>query len=215
MSDVSLVWATPEAEKLILYTARVSNPSNQSSENTKLINYCIKNKHWSVFEMASMCVEINTSRAIARQILRHKSLNFQEFSQRYANPEELQLECNRIISEPRRQDTKNRQNSIDDLDEETKQWFASAQVANWNYSHNLYQKAIEKGIAKECARIFLPEGQTPTRMYATGSLRSWIHYLQLRTGNGTQLEHQDVANKIFEIFKKEFPTISEALENTN
>jgi len=206
-----LQWITPEAERQIMETARVSNPANQQSTDTKLLSYCTKNGHWSIFEMASMCVEITTSRAIARQILRHRSFSFQEFSQRYANPEDLQLECNRITCEARSQDHKNRQNSIDNMSEEDKEWFNKAQIANWTYAHNLYQKAIKKGIAKECARVFLPEGQTPSRMYMTGSIRSWIHYLQLRTGNGTQLEHQEIANEILDIMKEQLPIITSSI----
>lgn len=209
--DTKLIWITPDAEKEVMYCARVSNPKNQDSTNSKLLSYCVKHGHWSVFEMASMCIEINTSRAIARQILRHRSFSFQEFSQRYADVKELQMEKNRVKSEARSQDHTNRQNSNDDLDEETKKWFRSAQIANWNYAHNLYRKALKKGIAKECARIFLPEGQTPSKMYMTGTLRSWMHYLQLRTENGTQQEHIEIANEIKKIFKDELPIISEAL----
>lgn len=209
--SVKLVWITPEAEQHIMYCARVSNPKNQDSTNSRLLNYCIKHGHWSVFEMASICIEITTSRTIARQILRHRSFSFQEFSQRYADIKELQEERNRINSEARRQDQSNRQNSIDDLDEETQTWFKKAQIANWDYSHNLYRKAIKKGIAKECARVLLPEGQTPSRMYMTGSVRSWLHYLDLRTGNGTQLEHQEIAEEIKSIFIRELPVIAEAM----
>ncbi len=210
-SSVNLVWITPEVEKIIMHCARVSNPKNQNSSNTKLLEYCIKNKHWSIFEMASMCIEINTSRAIARQILRHRSFQFQEFSQRYANIDEMTYESNRVKNEARRQDVKNRQNSIDDFDEETKLWFKKAQVANWNYSHSLYKKAIKKGIAKECARVFLPEGQTMSKMYMSGTIRSWLHYIDLRCGNGTQQEHIEIANMIKEIFAKEIPIISKTM----
>lgn len=212
--NTKLVWITPEAEENIMYCARVSNPKNQNSQNTKLLNYCIKHGHWSIFEMASMCIEITTSRAIARQILRHRSFSFQEFSQRYADVKELQFEKNRIVSDARSQDLTNRQNSNDDLDEEVKRWFLRAQTANWNYAHNLYQKALKKGIAKECARVLLPEGQTPSRMYMTGTIRSWMHYLNLRRGNGTQLEHREVADSIWEIFKKEMPIVAESLEQS-
>lgn len=209
MEEVKLVWITPEAEKTIQYCARVSNPQGQDKDNPKLLKYCLDNGHFSVFEMASMCIEINTSRAIARQILRHRSFQFQEFSQRYSAV--FTLDNNPIVSEARRQDLKNRQNSTDDLDEETKDWFQSAQVANWDYAQSLYDEALMKGIAKECARVFLPEGQTPSRMYMSGSVRSWIHYVQLRAGNGTQKEHQEVAEQIKAIFKKELPVISTAL----
>lgn len=210
-NNTQLVWVTPNAEQQIMYCARVSNPKNQDSSDVNLLKYCVKNSHWSIFEMASLCVEINTSRTIARQILRHRSFSFQEFSQRYADVKELQMEKNRIRSEARSQDLKNRQNSIDDLSEETKEWFRSAQTANWNYAHNLYQKALKKGIAKECARVFLPEGQTPSRIYMSGTIRSWIHYLDLRAGNGTQKEHTDLVEDIKNIFNKELPTISEAI----
>ena len=208
---IKLVWTTPSAEEHIMYCARVSNPKNQDSSNTKLLQYCIKHGHWSVFEMASMCIEINTSRTIARQILRHRSFSFQEFSQRYADIKELQEERNRVVSDARRQDHKNRQNSIDDLDEEIQQWFKKAQIANWDYAHNLYRKAINKGVAKECARVLLPEGQTPSRIYMSGTIRSWLHYLDLRIGNGTQLEHQEIADQIKQIFMKELPNVAEAM----
>lgn len=207
----NLIWITPEAEKVIQYCARVSNPKNQDKDNPKLLNYCIKEGHWSIFEMANMTIEIECSRTIARQIIRHRSFSFQEFSQRYASIDQLGQERFRVASTPRRQDTKNRQNSIDDLDKETKRWFNAAQVGNWNYSHNLYKKALEKGIAKECARIFLPEGQCLSRIYMNGTIRSWMHYLNLRTGNGTQQEHVEVAESIKEIFVEQLPVISEAL----
>jgi thymidylate synthase (FAD) len=209
-NDVKLVSITPDAEKSIMYCARVSNPKNQDSDSTKLLSYCIKHGHWSIFEMAHLCIEINTSRAIARQILRHRSFSYQEFSQRYADLKEIQSD--RYESEARSQDLSNRQNSNDDLNEETKEWFKKAQEENWNYAHDLYRQAISKGIAKECARVLLPEGQTMSRMYMTGSVRSWIHYLELRTGNGTQKEHIEIAKQIKEIFKQQFPTISNALE---
>lgn len=165
-----------------------------------------------MFEMANMVIEVETSRTVARQILRHKSFSFQEFSQRYQSIDNASWECNREVWEARRQDVKNRQNSIDDMSDEDKEWFEKAQIANWNYAHNLYEKALQKGIAKESARIFLPEGQTKTRMYINGNIRSWIHYLQLRTGNGTQKEHIDVANEIKKVFIEHLPTIAEALD---
>ena len=214
MGQVKLVWITPNAEQHIMYCARVSNPRNQESHDTHLLTFCIKNRHWSIFEMASMCIEINTSRSIARQILRHRSFSFQEFSQRYQNIDELQHMRFQEQWNARRQDKTNRQNSIDDMSDEDKQWFIKAQIANWNYAHNLYKKAINKGIAKECARIFLPEGQTRSRLYMTGSIRSWIHYLNLRTGNGTQLEHIEIADKISNIFSKQLPTIYAAMQIT-
>lgn len=209
--SAKLIWITPNAEDIIMYCARVSNPKNQDSSNTNLLKYCIKHGHWSVFEMSSLCVEINTSRTIARQILRHRSFSFQEFSQRYADIKELQEERNRIESEARRQDLKNRQNSIADMNDEVQSWFKKAQIANWDYAHNLYRKAIDKGIAKECARVLLPEGQTPSKMYMTGTIRSWLHYIDLRTGNGTQLEHQHIARQVQDIFANQLPIVAEAM----
>jgi len=208
---MKLVWITPEAEKNVMYCARVSNPKGQDSGNTKLLSYCIKHSHWSIFEMANMCIEVETSRTIARQLLRHRSFSFQEFSQRYASIADAQLD--RFESTARRQDTKNRQNSIDDMSEEDRLWFNKAQVANWNYSHNLYEQALEKGIAKEQARVFLPEGQTMSRLYVNGNLRSWITYCTLRMGNGTQKEHMDLAAACWKIFKEQCPVIAEAVED--
>jgi thymidylate synthase (FAD) len=200
MSQVNLISVTPDAEKTMLYCARVSNPKNQTNENTKLLDYCITHGHWSIFEMAHMTVEITTSRAIAAQILRHKSFAFQEFSQRYAAADSFEL------YPARRQDTKNRQNSIDDMDEETKKWFEEKQKEIWEKSYSYYQEALTKGVAKEQARFLLPLNTT-TKLYMTGSVRSWIHYLDLRCGNGTQLEHQEIANSIKSIFIQQFPTI--------
>ena len=201
-----LVWITPDAEEVIAYCARVSSPKSdeEKKENAEgLLRYCIRNSHWSIFEMASMCVEINTSRSIARQILRHRSFSFQEFSQRYAV-----MDMDPIYSTPRRQDTKNRQNSIDDLDDETLQWFIDAQTDLMDLALQYYDIAIsDHDIAKECARALLPEGLTPSRMYMTGTIRSWLHYLDLRTGHGTQLEHVEVANAIKHIFTGQLPTI--------
>lgn len=201
-----LVWITPEAEKVISYCARVSNPSNQENYDTapKLLNYCIKNNHWSVFEMANMCVEITTSRAISAQILRHKSFSFQEFSQRYAEATYW------VDVEPRRQDDKNRQNSTDDLDPEVIRQFKKMSKAISEESSRLYDYFIENGVAKESARFLLPMN-TQTRLYMSGTIRSWIHYLELRTGNGTQKEHKDIAESIKEIFKKELPSIATSL----
>lgn len=208
---VSLVSITPEAEKIIAYCARVSSTNQDNPNIAGLLKYCIRHGHWSVFEMANMTLEIETSRAMARQIIRHRSFSFQEFSQRYQSIDEASWETNREEWEARRQDTKNRQNSIDDLDEETKKWFRTAQVANWNYAHNLYKKALEKGIAKECARVFLPEGQTKTRMYMQGSVRSWLHFIDLRTGNGTQLEHVEIAEEAKKVFIEQLPTVASAM----
>jgi thymidylate synthase (FAD) len=189
----SLISITPDAEKIMLYCARVSNPKNQNSENTKLIDYCIKHAHWSVFEMAHMTVEIETSRAIAAQILRHKSFSFQEFSLRYAEATEFE------IYPARRQDDKNRQNSVDDLSVEDKAWFITAQETVNESAMSYYKEALSRGIAKEQARFLLPLS-TKTKLYMTGSVRSWIHYLDLRCANGTQLEHKQIADGIKEIF---------------
>jgi thymidylate synthase (FAD) len=195
------------AQELISFTARVSNPSNQMNMETspKLLKYLVKNHHWSPFEMVGMTVEITTSRAIAQQILRHRSFSFQEFSQRYA-------EAQSVIEYPaRRQDNKNRQNSIDDMSEEDKIWFLAAQSQVWADSMHLYKEALSKGIAKEQARFLLPLS-TKTTLYMTGSVRSWIHYLDLRCGNGTQLEHKEIADSIKSIFCKEFPDVAKAME---
>ena len=194
------------AEELISYTARVSNPSNQLNMETspKLIAYLIKNKHWSPFEMSHMVVEIITSRAIAQQILRHRSFSFQEFSQRYSKATDF------IKYEARRQDIKNRQNSVDDMESTTKQWFLDAQSEVINLSEKLYKESIDKGIAKEQARFLLPLN-TQTTMYMSGSIRSWIHYLELRCANGTQKEHKEIADMIKFLFVSNFPDTSRAL----
>lgn len=198
-----LISITPDAEQTIMYCARVSNPKNQDSKSTGLLKYCIKNNHWSIFEMANMVVEIETSRAISAQILRHRSFSFQEFSQRYAEATEFET------YEARRQDEKNRQNSIDDMPQIDKDWFKFAQNMVNTQSMDYYTRALEKGIAKEQARFLLPLS-TQTRLYMNGTIRSWLHYLDLRCGNGTQLEHKQIADEIKEIFKKELPTIAEA-----
>lgn len=201
--EVKLIWTTPEAEKHILFCARVSNPTNQTSENTKLLGYCIKNSHWSIFEMADMCVEIKTSRAIAAQILRHRSFTFQEFSQRYA-------EVTQFETYPaRRQDLKNRQNSIDDMSDDTKQWFQNAQNEIIGLSNAKYHTAIGMGIAKEQARFLLPLS-TQTTLYMKGNLRSWITYIDVRCDSSTQLEHREIANEVKKIFTEQFPVIAEA-----
>lgn len=194
-------------EEVMSYVARVSNPSNQMNTETaeKLLGYCIRNRHWSVFEHVSMTVAITTSRAIAAQILRHRSFCFQEFSQRYATA------TDREIYPARRQDNKNRQNSIDDMSEDTKVWFKHVQEDIWNASNSAYQAALTKGIAKEQARFLLPLS-TQTTIYMSGNVRNWIHYLELRTKNGTQLEHMEIAEGIKTIFKEQFPSISAALE---
>ncbi|MFH1306150.1 MAG: FAD-dependent thymidylate synthase [Candidatus Micrarchaeota archaeon] len=196
-----------EPEEIITYCARVSNPLNQDKMDTapRLLNYCIKHKHWSIFEMADMALEIKTSRAIAQQILRHRSFNFQEFSQRYAKVTEF------ITYGARRQDEKNRQSSIDDFDKETREWFKESQQKMQKDGHELYEEALKKGIAKECARFLLPLN-TQTTLYMKGSVRSWIHYITVRCDESTQKEHRDIALKAKEIFVKEFPNTSEALE---
>ncbi|MFN3344080.1 MAG: FAD-dependent thymidylate synthase [Chloroherpetonaceae bacterium] len=191
-------------EGLIAYCARVSSPNQENPNYTKLLQFCIRQGHWSVFEMVDMTLEITTTRAIASQILRHRSFSFQEFSQRYAKASAFE------IYEARRQDHKNRQNSLNDLDEATKQWFRDAQNEVWAHSFTLYEKALEKGIAKESARMLLPLN-TVTRMYMKGSVRSWIHYFQVRCDDATQKEHRDIALAARDIFIQHFPTIAEAL----
>ena len=208
MSSVNLIHSTPNGDDLVAYMARVSNPSNQNNTETsaRLIKYLIKHKHWSPFEMVNMCVEINTTRSIAAQILRHRSFSFQEFSQRYAGvtakPEALVV---------RRQDSKNRQSSIDDVDAYTTQDFQIKAQQVYDLSYNLYNEMLEAGIAKECAREVLPLS-APTKLYMNGTLRSWIHYCELRCGNGTQLEHRLIANSCKELMSECFPSVYKALE---
>lgn len=206
--EVKFIHCTPEAEKLIAYCARVSSPNQENPEISKLLAYCIKNKHWSVFEMGTLCVEIITSRAIAQQILRHRSFHFQEFSQRYAKATEF------MVYEARRQDDKNRQNSIDDLEPETKIWFENTQRQLQDICSSFYEQALKMNIAKEQARFILPLG-TQTKLYMHGTLRDWIHYINLRSSNGTQLEHRDIALRCKTIFTEQFPTIAKALEWNN
>lgn len=201
--NVKLISVTPDAEKTMMYCARVSNPANQDSTNTKLLDYCIKNGHWSVFEMGNMIIEIETSRAIAQQILRHRSFSFQEFSQRYAEVQGFEL------YEARSQDLKNRQNSIDNMSEEIKDWFVDQQQYIYDQAITCYKAALKLGIAKEQARFLLPLSTT-TKLYMNGTVRSWLHYLDLRCGNGTQLEHKEIADKIKEIFVEQFPNIAKA-----
>ena len=209
MNKVELVSITPDAEKTIAYCARVSNPSNQENENySKLLKYCIDHGHWSIFEMANMVLEINTTRGIAAQILRHRSFSFQEFSQRYADASHLGESID--IPDLRTQDPKNRQNSIDDLNEYKETIYKSQMRELFARSKYLYDLMVKDGVAKECARFVLPLA-TPTRMYMNGTVRSWIHYINLRESNGTQKEHMDVANKCKGIFTKQLPQISEAL----
>lgn len=207
--NVKLISVTPDAEKLMSYCARVSNPTNQDSDNyTKLLAYCIKNKHWSIFEMASMCLEVNTTRGIAAQILRHRSFNFQEFSQRYADTTLLAEEI--PLFELRRQDNKNRQNSIDDIPDEVRAKWGMKIREHFAKAKSIYDGMISDGIAKECARFILPLA-TPTRLYIHGNIRSWIHYIELRSSNGTQKEHMLIAEEAKRIFSEQFPTVSEAL----
>jgi len=206
---VQLITVTPDAEKNMAFVARVSNPNNQDNENfSGLLAYCIKHQHWSVFEQAHMTLEIETTRAIAAQILRHRSFTFQEFSQRYAQSHELgEIQ----LPELRRQDVKNRQNSIDDLDEKVVDKLNRQMITLFSSAESLYKQMIEEGVAKECARMVLPLC-TPTRIYMTGSVRSWIHYINLRSAHGTQKEHMEIAESCKDVFKKEFPVVSEALE---
>ena len=208
MTKVCLVSVTPDAEKTIGYVARVSNPNNQDNPKVdKLLKYCIDHGHWSIFEQAHMTLEINTTRGIAAQILRHRSFTFQEFSQRYADTNLLEQP---EVPELRRQDTKNRQNSIDDIAETEKAYLQGRISQYFKEGLDLYNDLLSKGIAKECARFVLPLA-TPTRIYMTGSARSWMHYIQLRTANGTQKEHMDIAGLCRDHFICNFPTISKAL----
>ena len=206
--NVRLVSITPDAEKTMAYIARVSNPSNQENEKyAGLLKYCIAHNHWSVFEQSSMTLEIETTRAIAAQILRHRSFTFQEFSQRYADTKLLEaIE----LPELRRQDSKNRQNSIDDLDSEVVDNLNKQMITLFSSAYALYNQMLEKGVAKECARMVLPLC-TPTKLYMTGSCRSWIHYINLRSAHGTQLEHMRIAKECACIFAGQFPAVAEAL----
>ena len=207
--NVRLVSITPDAEKTMAYIARVSNPSNQDNENfAGLLRYCIKHQHWSVFEQSSMTLEIETTRGLAAQILRHRSFTFQEFSQRYADSNLLgEID----LPELRRQDTKNRQNSIDDLDPAIVEKLEKQMNTLFSSSLALYNQMLESGVAKECARFVLPLA-TPTRLYMTGSCRSWVHYINLRSAHGTQKEHMEIAEACRKVFTEQFPSVSEALE---
>jgi len=210
MSKVELISLTPDAEKTMAYIARVSNPNNQQNENySKLLSYCIKNEHWSVFEQSFMTLQIETNRGIAAQILRHRSFTFQEFSQRYADSS--MLSSNVPMFDLRRQDDKNRQNSIDDVDPFLRQELEIAIEKYFNEGMDIYRHMLDMGIAKECARMVLPLA-TPTRIYMTGSCRSWIHYIDLRSAHGTQKEHMDIANDAKRVFCEQFPICAEALE---
>ena len=206
---VRLISVTPDAEKTMAYIARVSNPANQDNENyAGLLKYCIKHNHWSVFEQSTMSLEIETTRGIAAQILRHRSFTFQEFSQRYADASFLGEEI--PVPDLRRQDTKNRQNSIDDIPDDVKFKFQLKIQEHFKSSMELYKELLDNGIAKETARFVLPLA-TPTRIYMTGSCRSWITYIALREKSGTQKEHMDIAKQCKRIFAEQFPTCYEAL----
>lgn len=201
---VEVAWITPNAEGIMAYCARVSSSHQDNPDYAGLLKYCIQHKHWSVFEMANLCLEIQTTRAIARQILRHRSFSFQEFSQRYAQVQEF------ATIKPRRQDHKNRQSSHDDLSVADTLWFQSGLAFLNEEAMHFYQECLKRGIAKESARFALSENAM-TRMYMNGSVRSWIHYIQLRTGPETQLEHRDVANEVKKLFCRELPITAEAL----
>ena len=208
MNNVELISLTPNAEKTMAYIARVSNPKNQNNDDySKLLSYCIKHEHWSVFEQAFMTLQIETTRGIAAQILRHRSFTFQEFSQRYADSAQL---GNIPLPELRRQDFKNRQNSIPDLPNELKKRFNTKIAAHFKDASDLYEELLAEGIAKECARFVLPLA-TRTRIYMSGSCRSWIHYINLRSAHGTQEEHKNIAQNCKSIFKESFPIVSQAL----
>ena len=211
MSNVKVVWATPNAEEAVAYCARVSNPENQNAQETapKLLKYLIKHKHWSPFEMANVCMEIETTRDIARQILRHRSFSFQEFSQRYAAVPGFEL------SEVRLQDTRNRQNSIEVGDSELHGWWFQAQKRIRDDAEFVYHMALVKGVAKEQARKLLPEGMTISKMYMNGTLRSWLHYVDIRCDMATQKEHREVAEKCRDELTKLFPNVMEAFNATN
>ena len=209
-TPIKLISVTPDAEKHMAYVARVSNPKNQDNEKfSGLLKYCIEHGHWSVFEQAYMTVEINTTRGLAAQILRHRSFTYQEFSQRYADANLLSEKI--PLPKLRRQDKKNRQNSTDDVDEWVVQKYDILMEEHFRNSMDLYNKMLEDGIAKECARFVLPLS-TPTRIYMTGSCRSWIHYINLRSAHGTQKEHMDVAQGVRQVFGEQFPTVAEALD---
>ena len=207
--NVNLVTVTPKAEETMGYVARVSNPKNQDNPKVAgLLSYCIKHGHWSVFEQAHMTVEIETTRGLAAQILRHRSFTYQEFSQRYADSSML----GKVIPIPqlRRQDDKNRQNSIDDLDPFVVQDFELKMQRHFVEGMKIYKEMLDAGVAKECARFVLPLA-TPTKLYMTGSVRSWIHYINLRSAHGTQKEHMEIAENCRSIFNEQFPIVAEAL----
>ena len=202
-SSAKLIWATPNLESVIAYCARVSNPANQHNDETapKLLRYCMKHKHWSVFEMGNICIEIETTRDIARQILRHRSFSFQEFSQRYA------VVGDHDISAARMQDYKNRQNSIPTEDREIQRWWEEQQQQTWKKAKAVYEHALNIGIAKEVARKVLPEGMTMSRMYVNGTVRSWLHYIDVRCDEATQKEHREVAQQCKTIVSSLLPSL--------
>lgn len=205
INTARLVWRTDEAEKLIAYCARVSSPANQQNEEiSRLLKYCINHSHWSIFEMGSLCVEIKTTRAISPQILRHRSFHFQEFSQRYAQVSTFH------IPQLRSQDHKNRQQSVEDIPEDKQEALTRLIKGVLLHCEDVYQTLLREGVAKECARFVLP-GMAETTLYMSGTLRDWIHYINLRSAEGTQKEHREIALAIKEIFKEEFPIISSAL----
>lgn len=210
INTAKLISVTPDAEKHMAYCARVSNPANQENEKfSGLLKYCVKHQHWSIFEQAFMTLELSTTRGIAAQVLRHRSFTYQEFSQRYADSSLL---TDKIpLPELRRQDEKNRQNSIDDLDPFEVQILEKQMMTLFDSSMALYQQMLKRGVAKECARFVLPLA-VPTKIYMTGSVRSWIHYIDLRSANGTQKEHMDLALSAKEIFIEQFPAVAEAME---
>ena len=209
-TQIKLVSVTPDAEKTMGYVARVSNPENQDNPKVAgLLSYCIRHGHWSVFEQAHMTVEINTTRGLAAQILRHRSFTYQEFSQRYQDVSHIREDI--PLPELRSQDEKNRQNSIDDVDPAIVEKYNVEMRKHFDQGIDLYKKMLRDGIAKECARFVLPLA-TPTRLYMTGSVRSWIHYITLRSAHGTQKEHMDLVENVRKVFIEQFPTVSEALE---
>ncbi len=211
-TQIKLISVTPDAEKTMAYVARVSNPQNQENEKfAGLLRYCIKHGHWSVFEQAHMTVEINTTRGLAAQILRHRSFTYQEFSQRYADVSHIREDI--PLPQLRSQDLKNRQNSVDDVDPVIVEKYNAKMRKQFDAAIDLYKEMLHDGIAKECARFVLPLA-TPTRLYMTGSCRSWIHYINLRSAHGTQKEHMDLVENVRRVFKEQFPTVSEALEWT-
>ena len=208
--DINLISVTPDAEQHMAYVARVSNPKNQDNDKfAGLLKYCIQHGHWSVFEQAFMTVEINTTRGLAAQILRHRSFTFQEFSQRYADTN--LLDSSIPVPDLRSQDLKNRQNSNDDIPEEKKEEYQALIARHFSEAMDLYNALLQEGVAKECARFVLPLA-TPTRIYMSGSVRSWIHYINLRSAHGTQKEHMNVAEGVRSIFSEQFPTVAQALD---